>query len=148
MSALAAWPFPGLVWGPYPQQRLPIADPQRPARLGPSALETAARAVHAQLQQPLAIDEALARLRAVPAARRDADWLLQALRIAAAAMEETRGVRAYWQQLMAARAILDQRLVEMDTGEGKTVAIALAAATGARSRMVFTVSQQRPLRTG
>jgi preprotein translocase subunit SecA len=32
---------------------------------------------------------------------------------------------------MAARALLDQRLVEMDTGEGKTLAIALAAAVAA-----------------
>ena len=130
MSA-TAWAFPGLVWGPYPQQRLPIADLRRPAQLRPRALQEAAQALHARLQQPIALDDTLAALRAVPPARRDADWLLQALHIAAAAMEQTRGVRAYPQQLMAARAILDQRLVEMDTGEGKTVAIALAAAAGA-----------------
>jgi preprotein translocase subunit SecA len=127
----AAWPFPGLVWGPYPQQRVPIGDVRRPAQWRRSRLERIARALHAQLQQPFALEPALAALRQVPQARRDEAWLREALRIAAAAMAQTLGVHAYWQQLMAARAILDQRLVEMDTGEGKTVAIALAAATAA-----------------
>ncbi|MFL6692780.1 MAG: DEAD/DEAH box helicase [Ramlibacter sp.] len=127
MSA-AAWPFPGLVWGPYPQLRLPLREVRRPAQLRHRGLAEAARELHAQLQAPIALAPALEGLRHVPHARRDEAWLRQALRVAAAAMEQALGVRAYWQQLMAARALLDQRLVEMDTGEGKTVAVALAAA--------------------
>ncbi|HEY0822929.1 MAG TPA: hypothetical protein VGD76_04015 [Ramlibacter sp.] len=110
---------------------MPIRDLRRPAQLRAGALAEVARALHGQLASPLLIDDALRALRQVPQARRDDAWLLQALRVAAAAMEQSRGVRAYWQQLMAARALLDQRLVEMDTGEGKTVAIAIAAAAGA-----------------
>ncbi|KQT11043.1 preprotein translocase subunit SecA [Ramlibacter sp. Leaf400] len=131
MSAAVSWPFPGLVWGPYPQRRLPVEESRRRAQLRPRALADAARALHAQLQAPIALAPALQALRQVPQARRDEAWLQQALRVAGAAMEQALGVRAYWQQLMAARALLDQRLVEMDTGEGKTVAIALAAATAA-----------------
>ena len=130
MSA-AAWPFPGLVWGPYPQMRVPVQDLRRPSQLHRRRLAQAALALHAQLQQPVSLDAALQGVRQVPHARRDGAWLQQALRTAAMALEQVLGVRAYWQQLMAARALLDQRLVEMDTGEGKTVAIALAAATAA-----------------
>lgn len=130
MSTAAAWPFPGLVWGSYPQMRLPVAQVRRRARLAPRRLEQLARELHDELQAPLALEPALQRLRAVPLARRDDAWLRQALRVASGAMEQVRGVRPYRQQLMAARALLDQRLVEMDTGEGKTVAIALAAAVG------------------
>ncbi len=130
MSAVA-WPFPGLVWGPYPQKRMPIEDLRRTAQLRPRGLEHAARALHADLARPVVLDDALRALRQVPQARRDDAWLQQALLVSAVAMEQARGVRAYWQQLMAARALLDQRLVEMDTGEGKTVAIAIAAAAGA-----------------
>ncbi|WP_427911360.1 preprotein translocase subunit SecA [Ramlibacter sp. MMS24-I3-19] len=130
-SAAAAWPFPGLVWGPYPQLRLPLRDVRRPARLGARALAAEARALHVQLKEQIEVERTVDALRQVPHARRDDAWLRQALRVAAAAMEQALGVRAYWQQLMAARALLDQRLAEMDTGEGKTVAIALAAAVGA-----------------
>ncbi len=128
---VANWPFPGLVWGPYPQAGVPVAKSRRPVHLGPDALAASARQLHAQPSTPPDLDAALAALRAVLPARRDDAWLLEALQAAAAAMEQTRGVRAYWQQLMAARALLDQRLVEMDTGEGKTVAIALGAAAAA-----------------
>ena len=129
------WPFPGLVWGSYPQQRLPIARRGRRPSLGRSALERFARAAHERLQRdPPALDRALADLRQVPDARRDAAWLEQALLAAAQALREALGLLPHWQQLMAARALLDQRLAEMATGEGKTVAIALAAATAALAR--------------
>ena len=127
MSA-TAWPFPGLVWGSYPQMRLPIRELRRRASVRPRTLAESAQALHAQLQSPFSLDPALQALRQVPHARRDDAWLQQALCVAAATMAQTRGVQPYWQQLMAARALLDQRLVEMDTGEGKTIAIALAAA--------------------
>ena len=129
-----SWPFPGLLWGSYPQMRLPIEKPRRATSLRARGVEAQARDLHVELAAPLAIEPALQALRQVPQARREDAWVRQALRIAAAAMEQTRGVRPYWQQLMAARALLDQRLVEMDTGEGKTVAIALAAAVAGLAR--------------
>ena len=55
----ATWPFPGLVWGPYPQQRLPLRDLRRPSRLGRRALVAEARELHAQLQAPVALAPAL-----------------------------------------------------------------------------------------
>lgn len=134
MSATLGWPFPGLVWGPYPQARLPAAPAQRKPALGRGALASMARELHARLQQPLSLDAALQALRQVPEARRDGAWLAQALHASAAAMELVLGVRPHRQQLMAARALLDQRLVEMDTGEGKTLAIAMAAAVAALAR--------------
>lgn len=45
------------------------------------------------------------------------------------------GLRPYRGQLLAARAMLDRRLVEMPTGEGKTLAAAVAAATAALARV-------------
>lgn len=129
-SHTSPWPFPGLVWGPYPQMRLPIEELRRPSRWRRTGLASSARELHASLEG-IAAEPELARLRQVPHARRDAQWLRQALRVAALLMQPTLGVRPYWQQLMAAQALLDQRLVEMDTGEGKTVAIALAAGVAA-----------------
>ncbi len=41
------------------------------------------------------------------------------------------GIRPFDEQIMTARIILDNRLAEMHTGEGKTLAIALAAMTAA-----------------
>jgi preprotein translocase subunit SecA len=110
--------------------RLPIEELRRPSRWRRGGLAASARELHAQLEGADA-DAELVRLRQVPHARRDAAWLRQALRVAALLMQPTLGVRPYWQQLMAAQALLDQRLVEMDTGEGKTVAIALGAAVAA-----------------
>jgi preprotein translocase subunit SecA len=127
----ASWPFPGLVWGPYPQMRLPVEELRRRTQLRARSLTESALALHVELQAPIALGPALQALRKVPHARRDDAWLQQALRLSAEAMKQTKGVRPYWQQLMAARALLDQRLVEMDTGEGKTVAIALGAAAAA-----------------
>ena len=67
------------------------------------------------------------RLRAADAA--DARCL--ALAGAALALQRTLGFAAYDVQLAAAHALLCGVLAEMDTGEGKTVVVALAAAGGA-----------------
>ena len=45
------------------------------------------------------------------------------------------GLRPYRGQMLAARAMLDRRLVEMPTGEGKTLAAAIAAASAALARI-------------
>ena len=55
----------------------------------------------------------------------------QALALAAAAMVRTTGLSPYATQYRAAFLILQGRLAEMATGEGKTVAAALAAAVAA-----------------
>jgi preprotein translocase subunit SecA len=127
----AAWPFPGLVWGSYPQQAIPVKEKRRRPVLSPAALRRCAAALHARLDPAVNLDAALDALRRTPQSRRDEAWLQQALLLSAAAMAQVAGVQAHRQQFLAARALLDQRLVEMDTGEGKTVAIALAAASAA-----------------
>jgi preprotein translocase subunit SecA len=68
--------------------------------------------------------------------RRDgfaAEPCVAALGLAAALMTRTLGKTPYPTQLHAAWLILQGRLVEMGTGEGKTLAAALAAAVGALS---------------
>ncbi|RYY87185.1 MAG: prepilin peptidase, partial [Comamonadaceae bacterium] len=112
----------------------PAAAPDRKPSLGRHALQQAAGALHAACAQPMELDAALRALRQVPEAHRHEGWLRQALRVAAGAMAQVLGVQPHRQQLMAARALLDQRLVEMDTGEGKTLAIAMAAAVAALAR--------------
>jgi len=54
-------------------------------------------------------------------------------------LEATLKLRAYPSQIMAARIMLDGRVAEMATGEGKTVAIAIAAAVAALENMVVHV---------
>ncbi len=55
----------------------------------------------------------------------------QALGCAAALMQRTLGRNPYDSQLLCAQLLLDGRLAEMATGEGKTLAVALAAAVAA-----------------
>jgi preprotein translocase subunit SecA len=57
--------------------------------------------------------------------------LLEATCLAAQALQASLGLTPYATQLVAARVMLDGRLAEMATGEGKTVAIGLAAAVAA-----------------
>ena len=112
-EAARRWPFPGLVWGPYPQQPLPPPRAPRSGRGRPRAWTIAAQAI-AQ-HEPLA----------------DSDPLHAGLARACEALRASHGLQPRWQQVLAARALLDQRLVEMATGEGKTFALALAAAVAA-----------------
>ena len=55
----------------------------------------------------------------------------RALALACVACKQRLGVFPYVTQIMAARVMLDWQMAEMATGEGKTIAIALAAATAA-----------------
>lgn len=142
-----ARPFPGVVWGDYPQAQ-PAAVPS-----GVMAAFRGLRAVVAPRRAPYetfagsvltrvaaagpldaaAIAGRLGGLRVLLAAR--SEWneaaLLDSFALACAAFESSLGIRPYASQVMAARVMLDDRLVEMATGEGKTVAIALAAAVAA-----------------
>ena len=132
-GAVRGWPFPGVVWGEYPEQ-----TPQPGARryqrcLGLRALQRFADAAAAA---GVISESALsARLMALPGLAGDSDaWLLEATVLAANALAHTTGYAPHRQQLMAARVLLDDRLAEMATGEGKTAAIAIAAAVAALGR--------------
>ena len=133
-------PRPGPVWGAYPlRDAQDAAPPWRRPRLGSAAgpcRRLAAAAPH-HAQHWLQLDAA-ARAAALPALqallRRDGlrgPALAQALGAASASAELSLGWAPRSTQLLAAAALLDNRMAEMATGEGKTLAIALAAAVAA-----------------
>jgi preprotein translocase subunit SecA len=152
--AVHALPLPGLRWGEYPQRR-----PKR-ARLA-ERLNLHLRAWldgQRDAVQPLlrAADARwLARLHAHQAGLKgqpfehllnqerarllhqglSLDTVLTSLACVALMAERTLGLKPFDTQLLAARAVLDNRLAEMATGEGKTLAVALAAAAAALSGM-------------
>ncbi|TWO70633.1 hypothetical protein FN976_13825 [Caenimonas sedimenti] len=118
-SAPNAWPFPGLLWGSYPQRTLPIDADPRAASWWRGHWRRLARAIASQAAGGQA---------SVPE-----DPLARRLLAASQALRASHGINVRWQQVLAARALLDQRLVEMATGEGKTYALALAAAAAAQA---------------
>jgi preprotein translocase subunit SecA len=63
------------------------------------------------------------------------DSVARAQRVAAHAIELALGQRPYRSQHIAAFHLLDERLVELDTGEGKSLAVLLAASTAALARV-------------
>lgn len=133
MNAAGRWPFPGVVWGEYPERASEQAPRRRPRTLRRAALERSTDAVAREPAVTAAdLPARLAALAQLP--REGTPWLHEALRLAAAALAQVTGYAPHRQQLLAARLMLDQRLVEMATGEGKTAAIALAAAVAALGR--------------
>jgi len=135
-------PRPGPLWGPWPQRG--SADGAPPWRgwhgLQPGGLagmarrvagRAAGRALDARRDQPVTPDELDALRRRLRRNGLDTDTAAAALAVAAAAAAATLGLTPRPTQLQAALALLDQRLAEMATGEGKTLAIALAAAVAA-----------------
>lgn len=147
ISMVDAGIAPGVAWGTYPQRASGVRrdGPHRAAALlralagGPRPApyaRFAARVAESGAASAGLCGEAL--VAAVVALRRrqsgrawDAAALADAFALAARALESTLGLRPYRTQVMAARILLDGRLAEMATGEGKTVAIALAAAVAA-----------------
>lgn len=132
--ALPRLPAPGPLWGPYPMLPMrPRGDPPRAQAPWPRLSGRALRAVVGHARRLIeAGDCAAARPAAshLPAAHADlAVRLAQAARAAEAAL----GLRPFDTQLMAAAAMLGGQLAEMATGEGKTLAMALAAAVAARA---------------
>ena len=137
-------PRPGPVWGAQPQRPADDTAPPRrqPAwggalaqlrRVAEAATDHAARW---QALQPAAQAGDLQALRRQlrqqslqPAAT------AQALGVVAACAAATLGWTPRPGQLLAAAALLDNRMAEMATGEGKTLAIALAAAVAALAGM-------------
>jgi preprotein translocase subunit SecA len=129
-GAQRGWPAPGVAWGEYPQQSPRPGTLRRRARLSIAQLQGFADAVAAQGVP--ATDVLATRLQALPALKRDPQaWLLEATVLAAGALAHNAGYSPHRQQLMAARVLLDERLAEVATGEGKTASIAMAAAVAA-----------------
>ncbi len=128
------WPVPGPVWGEYPERaRRPRDRVSRRGRLGRAAFERFADAAAAAI--PIAGSELATRLAALRERKPDdGAWLLEAVVVAASAFALATGRVPHRQQLLAARVLLDERLAEMATGEGKTAAIAIAAAVAALAR--------------
>lgn len=135
---------PGVVWGSYPQRSRGArgdlvqraVGALRALAGGPRQAPYAAFAsrVDALLGAPSSesLADAVQALRLRQSGRAwDDAALAQAFVLAARALESTLGLRPYPTQVMAARILLDGRLAEMATGEGKTIAIALAAAVAA-----------------
>jgi len=140
----AALPIPGMALGPYPERdaekdggaprfsgwRLPPAlDQRRQQRFLDSvdAQSTAARTLPASAFQGR-VRQVRARLGAEGFS--DAP-LSEAFALVREATRRTLGMEQFRTQLTAARIMLDNQLAEMATGEGKTLAAAVAAATAA-----------------
>jgi preprotein translocase subunit SecA len=136
-------PRPGPLFGGYPMRPLgrplgvlALADRIWPALLPPAWLHraggAAARQRHFEQVLQLPRNDSVAGLQAHLSRHGLRDSLVaRTLRVLSDVVQQQRGHRPYPGQLLAAWAMLDQRLVEMDTGEGKTLALLLAAATAA-----------------
>jgi preprotein translocase subunit SecA len=133
-------PAPGAIWGDYPQRDEDRERGLRHALLGRvrGLLAGAARATAilgradalAATKQPLPARAAALRARAASAGggrRAEAD----ALGLACVAARRELGLDPYASQVRTAAIMLDEGLAELATGEGKTLALALAAAARA-----------------
>lgn len=146
-------PTPGLLWGAYPERRPPRQRVlerlvgQAMARLRPpeALLDRRYRAFVASVDAHCAAwadegEQALgARLRQVQLRLAGqglrGEPLEQAFALVALQCRHALGLTPFDSQLMAARGMLDGLLVEMATGEGKTLAVAVASAVGALAGM-------------
>jgi preprotein translocase subunit SecA len=149
MARTTRLPRPGLVYGSYPQRHPTrnglLADlvdlaghalVRRPWRRTPDF--QACLAAQRQANQRTAADPAkeLATVRAALLRHGfTAPLVARAQCLIAQAMEEALGKRPFDTQHSAAWAMLCDRLVEMDTGEGKSLAILMAAATAGLAGM-------------
>ncbi len=133
-------PIPGPLWGSYPLRRHTDMAPawRLPSwRHGLARASAVARAAQTQTDTWLGLDDdawpaQLHRLRRelrqrglVP------DTLAQALAAVAVRTIQTLGQTPRNNQYQAAAALLDNQMAEMATGEGKTLAVAMAAAVAA-----------------
>jgi preprotein translocase subunit SecA len=143
---------PGPVWGerPHrveappgraPRRGPPAWVPPRLHRAGSGTLEPARIVARAGRLAALVGDDARTAARRARATRAAVSALVaqglshgalvQALALAGATMAATVGLAPRGNQYRCAASLLAQRLVELDTGEGKSVAVALAAAVAA-----------------
>jgi len=148
-----ALPSPGLLWGAYPErgrQKARRAAPpgwlqvagDQPLRawetLGQKRLLSRVRS-HERAFSVLDEDAFDAEIRALrPVLHRDmlsGEATTRAFALVSEACRRELGWQLYDSQLIAARIVLDNRLAEMATGEGKTLAIGATAAIAALSGM-------------
>lgn len=142
----AALPVPGIVYGAYPERRLSGLDNGEsrlsggPAFLRKFAIDRLKRTVSHAMQRREEISrlsESEVKQRALhlrTQMSRDglADHLVtEALSLVSCTSGRVLGIEPFETQLLAARIMLDNRLAEMSTGEGKTLAAGLCAATAA-----------------
>lgn len=146
-------PMPGLLWGNYPERkgihgrkkmRMPnwlhlLSDRVDERGAGWNARFVAqVRAREAALRALPDEKRAAAILALKLAFQRDGfcdEHIAEAFALTALECSRALGLQPYDTQLIAARIVLDERLAEMATGEGKTLAVALAAATAALAGM-------------
>lgn len=138
-AAIAPVPRPGLVWGTYPERQDPL-EPRAVRRDSAApAVERRLAGVRAESQRLQALDDAaFDRQRSTVREQLcrvgfEATALDAALALVVDAARRTLGRTAYDVQVLAALHLLDQRMVEMATGEGKSLATALAAAVAGLS---------------
>lgn len=144
---LRALPQPGPIWGLYPEQRRQAGEaswvrrlhawPARLAWLGPCGYaKLAARSEI--IEQRLGTLDGAAFDQAVQALRHDLtsrglrpDLIAQAFALTSLSCRRHLGLSPFTTQRIAAAIMLNNQLAEMATGEGKTLAAMLVAATGA-----------------
>jgi preprotein translocase subunit SecA len=143
-----AVPRPGPVWGPYPMrehEQLPsralaawarqrLRCPAAPSRRRAAYLLARMRLHEAAVLRMSPAAEALVRERLRMQLGRDGlvdELCAQALALVAVAIRRHLGHGVYDTQVLAAWTMLGNRLIEMATGEGKTLAALLCAATAA-----------------
>ena len=133
-------PVPGPVWGAYPMRPANDRAPnRRPPRLLPplatcrqvAQAALAHAAAWQRLDRPARADSVGALRRALRQVGLQGKPLAQALGVACALATEVLGQTPREPQRLAAAALLDNHMAEMATGEGKTLAIGLAAAVAA-----------------
>jgi preprotein translocase subunit SecA len=153
MSA-AQLPMPGALWGRYPERRERSREAPLPL---PTARRYGAFVRNVQLIDLRALGDGALAVRTSDLRRRLAQegltesTMALALAITSEFAARELGTRPHAVQLHAARAMLDERLAEMATGEGKTLAAALAAAVAALARVpvhVITVNDYLARRDG
>jgi preprotein translocase subunit SecA len=141
-ARLFAVPHPGPVWGNYPERASDRPARDVVARIGGGGsaaqrYRQVASAAGAQAHDWLALPAAQRKARTQQLGGRlahrgfDRDTVVQALACVAAHAQRALGIEFHPSQLQCGAALLDQRLAEMATGEGKTLAAGLAAGAGA-----------------
>ncbi len=141
----AALPIPGLVLGAYPERRQFDGDGLSQLMLGLRSLFSDPKPRYRRFAlRVIALEPALRDLDGDSFKRRMYEiraamsrdgltdhLMVEALALASRACVHALGLRPYPTQLIAARIMLDGRLAEMTTGEGKTLAAGLCAAVAA-----------------
>ena len=153
-------PQPGLIWGVYPEKRLPVGGLRLGDRLAarlaqlarPGLRRYTAIAQHAEqiehtlpaVGTPAYGDTVRALRRTVQQQGLNDEHIAHALALTGLACRQQLGLTPFHTQRMAAAIMLDNQLAEMATGEGKTLVAGLVAACGALAGMPVHVLTANP----